>query len=250
MIAREREAAVDKAHAATMLVQLVAVLAILKELRYLERQGRWREKSIELVDSGALYTLMQESMYHLFSSAHRLWTSIESERGERFEELDNLNLLLTWLAWEVGYTFTLSIPAAWEEDHEDREFKLAGNGYLAKLLPRIGVENQWQTLETTILRTIRPVPIEKRDADAWLKMNNMCGDALLEKFTGATPIVAKSFSVGGFAYVPHLVEPWSVVLDVNEKIVGLWDFETKPGGSLVQRRFLRSAAIPAVAILC
>jgi hypothetical protein len=246
MIAKEKEAADDTVHAATMLVQLVAVLAILKELRHLERQGRWRDKGLELVDSHALESLMQKSMFYLFSSRHRLFALIEAEAGEHFEELDELNLLLTWLAWEVGYTFTFSIPESWKLDREDREFLLAGNGYLGKLLPRVGVDNQWQTLETAILRTIKPIPSWKQQADAWLTVNGLCSDALLDEFTNAVA-GGQSFSVGGFAYVPHKVDPWSVVLDIDHKYVSLWDFDFE-AGKLLRRQFLHGVAVPSAVI--
>jgi phosphatidylserine/phosphatidylglycerophosphate/cardiolipin synthase-like enzyme len=248
MIEKERQAASNKTYVPTMLVQLVAVLAILKELRHLERQGRWRESGLQLVDSHALQSLLQESMFYLFSSSHRLWSLTEGEGGERFEELDTLNLLLTWLAWEVGYTFTLSIPKEWELGREDRDWLLAGNGYLAKLLPRISVESQWNTLQTAILRTIRPIPADKKGADVWLQTNTLCGDALLDEFTNTDGRTEKRISVGGFAYVPRMMDPWSVVLDYDEKKVALWDFEFKPEGVLARRSFLQSAVISASSI--
>jgi hypothetical protein len=248
MIEREKHAADETGSAATMLVQLVAVLAVLKELRYLERQGRWRNSSLQLVDSAALESLFQKSMYYLFSSSHRLWAAVEGEGGARFEELDTLNLLLTWLAWEVGYTFTLSVPNSWEVEREDHDWLLAGNGYLGKLLPRVGVENQWNLLETSILRTIHPIPAEKKDADTWLEINMACGDALLEEFTDTTERPEKNFSVGGFAFVPRRIDPWSVVLDFDDTKVAIWDFEIEAGGSLGRRSFLRSAVVPAIGI--
>jgi hypothetical protein len=248
MIEREKHASEETSSAPTMLVQLVAVLAILKELRYLERQGRWRNSSLQLVDSAALESLFQKSMYYLFSSSHRLWAAVEGEGGGRFEELDTLNLLLTWLAWEVGYTFTLSVPNSWEVQRENYDWLLAGNGYLGKLLPRIGVENQWNLLERSILRTIYPIPTEKKDAGSWLEINTACGEALLEEFTNTRERPAKNFSVGGFAYVPNIMDPWSVVLDFDESKVALWDFEFNGGGSLGRRSFLRSAVVPAIGI--
>jgi len=246
MIEREKHAADETSSAPTMLVQLVAVLAVLKELRYLERQGRWRNSSLQLADSAALESLFQKSMYYLFSSSHRLWAAVEGEG--RFEELDTLNLLLTWLAWEVGYTFTLSIPNSWEVEKEDKDWLLAGNGYLGKLLPRVRIENQWDMLKTSILRTIHPIPRKKKDADAWLEANAVCGDALLQEFTNTAERPSKNFSVGGFAYVPRLMDPWSVVLDFDESKVALWDFEIKAGGSLGRRSFLHSAVVPAIGI--
>jgi hypothetical protein len=124
--------------------------------------------------------------------------------GEHFEELDTLNLLLTWLAWEVGYCFTPIVPSRGDAEQEARDWHLAGNGYLAKLLPRVGVEDQWPLLETSIQRSIRPIPTEKKDADEWLKNHTVFGDALLDEFTQEKEPEAKHLSVGGFAY-PFLV---------------------------------------------
>ncbi len=248
MIEREKQAATEESYAPTMLVQLTAVIAILKELRHLERQGRWSSSGLELVDSRALESLFQTSMLYLFSSKHRLWALVEKRSDEQFEELVTLSLLLTWLAWEVGHTFTPSIPHAWCSEKQDRDWLLAGNGYLGKLLPRIGVENNWKLLETSIQRTIRPIPQWKIDADAWLAINVPCGEALLDEFTNADKAFSKRFSVGGFAYVPSITDPWSVVLDVEDDKVALWDFQLKEDGVLQPRRFLQSVVIPAKAI--
>ncbi len=245
MIERENQAASERDYVATMLVQLVAVLAILKELRHLERQGRWRNSALELVDSKALEALFQKSMYFLFSSSHRLWASVEADGGDQFEELDALNLLLTWLAWEVGHTFTPSFTSKWGVEKEDRDWRLAGNGYLARLLPRVSVESQWELLQISIQRTIRPIPKYKKESDEWLELNTASGYALLDEFTNATKNEGERLSVGGFAYVPRHMEQWSVVLDVYEGKVALWDFGFKAGGNLESRRFLQSAVIPA-----
>src|ERR1700759_1876539 len=98
--------------------------------------------------------------------------------------------------------------------------RLAGSGLLThlsrRLLPRVGVENQWKLLETSIPWTIRQIPQWKIDSDAWLAINVPCGEALLDEFTNANQAVSKHFSVGGFAYVPSITDPWSVVLDVED----------------------------------
>ena len=248
MIEREEQAASEESYAPTMLVQLTAVIAILKELRHLERQGRWSSSGLELVDGRALESLFQTSMLYLFSSKYRLWALVEKNSDEQFEELVTLGLLLTWLAWEVGHTFTPSIPHAWCSKKQDRDWLLAGNGYLGKLLPRIGVENQWKLLETSIQRTLRPVPQWKIDADAWLAINVPCGEALLDEFTNTEKAISKRFSVGGFAYAPSITDPWSVVLDVEDDKVALWDFQFKEDGVLQPRRFLQSVVIPAKVI--
>ena len=46
MIQREELAAAKPVHFTEMLAQLIAVVAILKELKHLERQGRWKDKNL------------------------------------------------------------------------------------------------------------------------------------------------------------------------------------------------------------
>jgi hypothetical protein len=52
------------------------------------------------------------------------------------------------------------------------------------------------------------------------------------------------FSVGGFAYVPNKIEPWTVVLDVDERLVRVWDFESDGGGGIKSKGFLKTIAYP------
>jgi hypothetical protein len=45
-------------------------------------------------------------------------------------------------------------------------------------------------------------------------------------------------------YVPNRVERWTVVLEVNDKLVKLWDFEESKDGNLEHRGFMRSFVMP------
>jgi len=86
MLAREALAASEPERVTEMLAQLTAVLAITKELKHLEMQGRWKGKDFPLVDHDAMYKLMRKSMFYLFSSTHALWRAVEDE-GIGTEEL-------------------------------------------------------------------------------------------------------------------------------------------------------------------
>ena len=44
--------------------------------------------------------------------------------------------------------------------------------------------------------------------------------------------------------MPNRVEPWTVVLEVNDKLVKLWDFEESKDGNLEHRGFMRSFVMP------
>ena len=244
MIAREALAAAEPERVTEMLAQLTAVLAIIKELKHLEMQGRWKDKNSTLVDQDAMCKLMTKSMFYLFSSTHALWRAVEAE-DIGTEELSSLNVLLSWLAWEIGYDYKREVPPVWTfEDPREHDFLLAGNGYLAKLFPRLVADDLARSLEIAVLSTIDSAPKEKARADSWLGRNLILGSSLRPGTLTISRGGTANFRVGGYAYVPNRVEPWTVVLDVDDKLVKLWDFEESKDGNLEHRGFLRSVVMP------
>lgn len=244
MIAREALAAAEPERVTEMLAQLTAVLAIIKELKHLEMQGRWKDKNSTLVDQDAMYKLMTKSMFYLFSSTHALWRVVEEE-DIGTEELSSLNVLLSWLAWEIGYDYMRDVPPLWTfEDPDEHDFLLAGNGYLGKLFPRLVADDLAKSLEMAVLSTIDSTPKEKAHADSWLGRNLILGNSLRPGTStipkGGTP----NFKIGGYAYVPSKLAPWTVVLEVDDKLVKLWDFEESKDGNLEHRGFMRSFVMP------
>jgi hypothetical protein len=244
MIAREAFAAAEPERVTEMLAQLTAVLAIIKELKHLAMQGRWKEKGLALVDHDAMHKLMTRSMFYLFSSTHALWHTVEAE-DIGTEELRSLNVLLSWLAWENGYEYKHDVPPVWTFEYPgEHEFLLAGNGYLGKLFPRLAVDDLAKSLQMAVLSTIDPTPQEKAHAGAWLDLNLALGKCLKPDTSTVPKDGMANFKVGGYAYVPNRVEPWTVVLEVNDKLVKLWDFEESKDGKLERRGFLRSFVTP------
>ena len=244
MIARQALAAAEPERITEMLAQLTAVLAILKELKHLEMQGRWKNKDFALVDSDAMYKLMTKSMFYLFSSTHAIWSTVENE-GIGIEELRSLNVLLSWLAWEIGYDYEQMVPPVWTyEDSSSYEFALAGNGYLGKLFPRLVADDLSKSLEMAVLSTINASPRETANAKGWLNRSFQLGRTL--RLSTPTSSLARSteFRVGGYAYVPERVEPWTVVLEVDDKLVKLWDFGQDTDGNLNRRGFMHSFVTP------
>jgi hypothetical protein len=245
MVAREKLAAADAEQATAVMAQLLAVIAVIKELRHLEMQGRWKGKGITLVRRDDQETLLKKSMCFLFSSKHRLWDTVEYSDTESYEDLDDLNVLLNWLVWDLGYDFKKTLPPVWEVGSKTHEFSLAGNGYLAKLLPGLVQQEQYNVLQATLQKTIAPTLAERKAADEWLHRNREIGSLLASKIP--TPLEhpsATDFHIGGLAYVPNIIAPWSVILNVDDKLIRLWDFNNDEGGFLKGRGFLRRVAVP------
>jgi hypothetical protein len=95
-----------------------------------------------------------------------------------------------------------------------------------------------------VLSTISPIPKKKADATAWLARNLRLGHNLKMGASTKLNSAPRTFTVGGFAYVPNRVEPWTVVLEVNDKLVKLWDFEEGKDGNLESRGFMHSFVMP------
>jgi hypothetical protein len=133
-----------------------------------------------------------------------------------------LNVLLSWLAWEIGYDYKQDVPPVWTfEDPGEYDFLLAGNGYLVRLFPRLVEDDLGKSLEMAVLSTIDPVPKKKADAHVWLDRNLILGWSLGPGNSSISMDGTAKFRVGGYAYVPNRVEPWTVVLEVNDKLVKL-----------------------------
>jgi len=99
-LARAAEA---KSKSATILLQLVAVLALLRELRTIEKNPRWLKIHETLVDPDALEQLYLDVLAYLFGRKYQLYEAITTTLGdERFDELARMKGLLIWLAWECG----------------------------------------------------------------------------------------------------------------------------------------------------
>jgi len=85
----------------TVLIQLVAVLAILRELRLVERMPRWASIRESLVNHGDEELLLDGVLTNLFGRGFQLYQAIAAALGdERFDELARLKGLLIWLAWD------------------------------------------------------------------------------------------------------------------------------------------------------
>jgi hypothetical protein len=205
-------------------------------------QGRWNSKKLQLVDQKSLEKLMKSSMYHLFSSEHGLWSYVESEE-DIFEELGSLNVLLSWLAWQVGYDFTPSIPPAWQKDRVERDFLFIGNAYIGKLFPRLILDQLEKPLELALHSTIEAVPKQKALASSWLNRNLSLGNDLLTGFSVSSTDRSAKSAVGGFAYVPNKIDPWTVVLDVDDRLVRVWDFEADGKDGIVSKGFLKQVVL-------
>src|ERR1035438_8193576 len=94
-------------------------------------------------------------------------------------------------------------------------------------------------------KTIAPALEEKKSVDQWLHRNVEIGRLIASDLrVSASQTSAFHFHIGGLAYVPNIIEPWSVILDVDDKLIHLWDFDDDKGSLRKGRGFLRRVAVP------
>ena len=110
-----------KSTSPTILLQLVAVLALLRELRAIEKNPRWHKIHESLVNRDDLDKLLVDILAYLFSKKYQLYKAITSALGdERFDELARMKGLLIWLAWECDVNLSERFSTAEEPKEVER----------------------------------------------------------------------------------------------------------------------------------
>jgi hypothetical protein len=221
------------AAAKTVVMQLTAVIALLRELRRIEDSARWSAKGLKLLDETWLTRLFEASMPYLFAKDKGL--AMRAQSGiESYAELDDLYVLLTWLAWVCGFDFRAPVRPRWDIGAEEHTFQLHGNGYLTRLMPLVveseSVDQLWAGIENTISRST----IAKAEAHAWLNRNARHGEKLLDVLTAPSTTLLTSkrkLAEGDLAWFPGLGDHLVVITEINEASLKLWDFEREQGYS-------------------
>lgn len=219
MVAQLELAATDKERRTSAVLQLIAVLALLRELRHLDKAPRWKITGQPLVEEDDRQFLLEESLYYLLCSRTRLLDTIEQAIGNDTDETVQLRVLMLWLAWDLGHELTDQVVKFL--DAEELRAKLGTNAMFLSLIPPIAADNTARAeLEECISRTIRPTPEAALRAQKWLARHWSFGFAWANGFDTGNDI-----HVGGICCVPGHVEEPHVVVELSERVVGFWDFD-------------------------
>lgn len=234
MIAQLRLATTDESRRASAVLQLIAVIAVIRELRHLEKSQRWRKAGQRLAEANDLRFLLDESVKYLLGSARMLDEIQVGIDGDTDEDVQ-LRVLLLWLAWDLGEKVTERISPIW--DPKDLSFKLRSKAILLKLLPSIANDQKAvDDLAMSIAHTIPQVPDAALRANRWLERHLEFGGRWAKGFRQC-----EDLRVGGLCCVPGNVDEPRVVFELSKDLVGFWDFDRV-------RRFERSrvsGAVPA-----
>ncbi|WP_354675279.1 hypothetical protein [Cupriavidus alkaliphilus] len=222
------------AKARTAVVQLVAVLSLVREFRRLRHHPQWRRMG-GFIDSETRQDLLSQSVTILFGRAQGIARDVRVDDVEMEEvvELGQVRALLAWLAWDIGHSLLKPIePMAPKATKDNLVLTYA---YLYDLLPPVAVDDEDRAQLTFSVRmTSTPTPDERAHGENWLTHHITTG---LEVATA--PAMAyldrEGIKAGDVIYVPHSSPPrFGVVVDVTAQDICLRELD-------VERRFMRFA---------
>lgn len=210
-------------------VQLLAVIGLLRELKRIENGPRWRGKDLKLVDSKSLLQLFEKSMEYLFRSDHNVATWAQGDHGN-YAELDELYSLLAWLAWVCGLDFNAPVRPRYELGLEEHTRQLHANGYLARLMPLVIESQSIEEIRHGLENSIPKSPLARVQASSWLNRNFEYGQAMLDALTRATKTPARrELAEGDLAWLPGGPNQFVVIAEIDSGKLKLWDLGLNRG---------------------
>lgn len=220
-------------------VQLAAVLGVIRTLRLVEQRPEWRRMRHELVDRNDEWKLFQSAVVAIVWGPDALAPRAVAEAdGEGFAEQSMVIGLLAWLAWDVETDIVEASKRGGLQGLEDEMW------YAVQLLAALGTwlvedDTAASILEESVTRT----PRFGVDGERWLAVHR----SALEVFTAVTAAPDTSGQSGrrvrpGDLVVLHSRESprVRVVLDVRQGSDGGKVVLFDPKGTDRERVFLES----------
>ncbi|WP_223521774.1 hypothetical protein [Pseudomonas sp. GL-B-19] len=218
MVEQLKLAATNESRQVSVLAQLIAVLAILRELRYLEKSDHWRKAGLRLTEEKDRRYLLDHSFKYLLGANGQLLAAFDLAAGEDTDESMQLCTLLVWLAWDLGEALTLDVTRIW--DKAEKMAKLQSNAVFLSLMPKIVIDQEARTeLHEHLQKTSRDTPEAVSRVDQWLSLHMAYGASWASGFREASDLV-----LGGYCTVPGVIDEPRVILELDSDRVGYWDF--------------------------
>ncbi len=219
MVDQLKLASKDTDRRASAVLQLIAVLALVRELRHLDKTPRWRAAGHLLVDVRDRRYLLDEALKYLLGSTFHMLDEVDRATGCDTEEGVQLKVLLLWLAWDLGEELSEQVRIVW--DASERKAKLCANAIFLKLIPPVVAQSAARAeLERSISLTVHRTPEAATRASTWLKRHLQFGDLWS---SGAR--VGGALRIGGYCRVLGTVDEPRVVIDLTDRVVEFWDFD-------------------------
>jgi len=219
MVDQLKLAATDEERNTSAVLQLIAVLALLRELRHLDQTPRWKRTGQLLVAERDRRFLLDESLKYLLGSSSRLLEKIDHAVADDTDEGVQLRVLLLWLAWDLGEELTDQISKIWEL--EKAESRLRANAAFLKLIPPIVLDDGARSdLEQSISRTVLRTPEAVARSQLWLARHWKFGVEWSRGFEAGNGL-----RVGGACCAPPKVPEPRIILGIANGIVRIFDFD-------------------------
>jgi hypothetical protein len=156
------------------IVQLAAVLGVIRTLRLVEQRPEWKRMHHELVDRTDEWNLLQMAAMVVAWGPDALAPRAVAEAGgDGFVELSMVVGLLAWLAWDVETDISRAAQRGGLEGLDDEQWYAVQ--LLATLSPwLVDDDGAWTILEESVART----PRFRVDGDQWIAVHH----AALETF--------------------------------------------------------------------
>jgi hypothetical protein len=160
------------------IVQLAAVLGVIRTLRFVEHRPEWKRMRHELVDRADEWQLFQAAVLAVAWGPEALAPCAVAEAdGEGFAELSMVVGLLAWLAWDVETDISVASLRGGLEGLEDQQW------YAVQLLAALG---PWladdSTAQHVLEESVSRMPRFRVDSERWLSVHR----AALEVFAAVT----------------------------------------------------------------
>ena len=226
MKAQMQRANTDATLTPNVLVQLVAVLAVLRELRTIEKHDRWRHARAQLVDPDDEGDLLEGVLCAFFGREFTLYEKLVATLGgERFDEMARLKGLLMWLAWDCGVTLDHRYGLAeYREDIDDRIWSKAALLELVQILS--GDRTSLEEARSSILSVAKAR--EHQAAARWIKECEAWTEQVekaLRRMRSNRNVARSPDTIGVLAFANAISAPrLRVVSSVNHGSVTLFDF--------------------------
>lgn len=221
MVKQLELAARDEPRRVGAVVKLVAVLALIRQLRQLDKLKRWRATGQLLVDERDRRYVLDQSIKYLFGTKNPLIEVLDSVAGESTDEATQLRVLLLWLAWDVGEELTEQIDRSLLFEPAALRSRLQANAFFVKLMPCVVREEDAKAdLQESIQRTTKPTPEAAQRAAQWLARHWEFGS----RWARGTHELA-DLRIGGFCRVQAQGGDPRVVVELDHDNVGFWNFD-------------------------
>ncbi|WP_102945972.1 hypothetical protein [Stenotrophomonas sp. VV52] len=202
--------------AAGLVVQLVAVLALLQELSKLELTDRWRVPHIDLFWVEDLEGLVDTALDRLFVSEEGVELLCDEEAPE---EVIHLVGLMLWAAWLLDYEWWS--PQRRRLDTSEQEERASLNARLVGLLTMAGEHDIWGEVRLHIERGMARDLLTLSNAVQWFERHLGISKALVALGPSLPEVdrIREQIAAGDVVDVPDVIDRLLVAISTDGNYV-------------------------------